>query len=528
MAFVLLTGCGGSGGGEAPVGGGGAGSGGSGSGSGWVSGQFFAASTFKNQCQNPRSGTDPSTGRLYPDIQGATLDENNWLRSWSDETYLWYDEIIDRNPANDAVPIDYFDQLKTFEMTATGASKDKFHFTYDTEDWIALSQSGVRVGYGVVWAILEALPPREIAVAYSEPNTPAGTGGFERGDRIVSIDGIDVVDDDSAAGVAAINAALYPAQAGETHNFEIEDLVTGNIELVQLTSGSVASTPVQHTRTVTSPNGATVGYMLFNDHIATSEQGLIDAIDVLAAVPGGIDDLVIDIRYNGGGFLVIASQLAYMIAGQASTGGRVFELTEFNDKHSAINPVTGNPITSMGFVDETVGLSAPANPPTPLPTLDLSRVFVLTGNGTCSASEAVVNGLRGIGIEVIQIGETTCGKPYGFYPTDNCGSTFFTVQFRGVNDSGFGDYTDGFTPSGSSSSTDASPPGCLVADDFDHRFGDPAEARLSAALFYRDNSICPAPAPSPKVQGLSKASTEGASQPIVWKPEGLNNRIIGH
>ena len=55
--------------------------------------------------------------------------------------------------------------------------------------------------------------------------------------------------------------------------------------------------------------------------------------------------------------------------------------------------------------------------------------------------------LRGIDIEVIQIGSTTCGKPYGFYGLDNCGTTYFTVQFRGVNAKGYGDYSDGFSPS---------------------------------------------------------------------------------
>lgn len=527
MVAVLVTACGG-GGGVDPLGGGSGGGPGGGGSSGWVAGQFAASSNFKGQCNNPRSGVDPSTGLLYPDIQGETLDENNWLRSWSDETYLWYDEIVDRDPGNFAVPVDYFDGLRTFAITPTGASKDKFHFTYDTQVWNDLSQSGVSVGYGVTWAIVESLPPREIVVAYSQPNTPAGIGGFERGDRILSIDGWDVINENSQVGVDAINAALYPAAAGEAHDFEVQDLITGNIEVVRLTAAAVSSTPVQHTQTVISPGGATVGYMLFNDHIATSEQGLIDAIDTLAAVPGGIDDLVIDLRYNGGGFLVIASQLAYMIAGPAATMGRDFELTQFNDKNPTINPVTGSPITALGFVGQTVGLSAAANPPVPLPTLNLPRVFVLTGNSTCSASEAVVNGLRGIGVEVVQIGETTCGKPYGFYPTDNCGTTFFTVQFRGVNDAGFGDYTDGFTPSGSSSSTDTSPPGCRVPDDFDHRFGDPAEARLATALFYRDNAACPAPAASPGVQSLSKASFGDDTRPVVWKPQGLNNAIMGY
>ena len=58
---------------------------------------------------------------------------------------------------------------------------------------------------------------------------------------------------------------------------------------------------------------------------------------------------------------------------------------------------------------------------------------------TCSASESIINGLRGVNVQVIQIGSTTCGKPYGFYPEDNCGTTYFSIQFKGVNAAGFGE-----------------------------------------------------------------------------------------
>lgn len=501
---------------------------GSGGNSGWVAGVFSPASNFESQCQNPRSGTDPSTNQPWPDVQGSTLDENNWLRSWSNDSYLWYDEIVDTDPAGSTDPLDYFDGLKTFAESSPGVPKDKFHFVYDTADWLSLSQSGVSVGYGATWAILASTPPRELAVAYVDPGTPADSAGLGRGDRILRVDGVDVVNDNTMAGVAAINAALYPSAAGESHLFEIRDLQTQGTYMANLTAAEVTSMPVQFTQTVTSPGGATVGYLVFNDHIATAEQELIDAIETFAAVPGGIDDLVIDIRYNSGGYLVIASQLAYMIAGSGPTLGRVFEETQFNDKHPAFNPVTGAAITPLPFVDETVGLSAPTtNPPTMLPTLDLSRVFVLTGGTTCSASESIMNSLRGVGVEVIQIGTTTCGKPYGFYPTDNCGTTYFTIQFRGVNDAGFGDYTDGFTPSGSASSSDASPPGCVVPDDFDHAFGDPSEARLATALYYRDNESCPVPPLSFGVPGSSKPAPAPA-EPVIVKPEGLTNRILQH
>jgi len=94
---------------------------------------------------------------------------------------------------------------------------------------------------------------------------------------------------------------------------------------------------------------------------------------------------------------------------------------------------------------------------------------------------------------VIQIGSTTCGKPYGFYPQDNCGTTYFSIEFKGANDMGFGDYTDGFSPANSlTANSGVSVPGCSVADDFTHQLGDPSEGRLAAALFYRANSSCSA------------------------------------
>lgn len=524
-AVVLMTGCGGGGGGGGSSSGGGGGGGDGGS--GWVAGQFAPAANFEARCENPRSGLDPYTNEPVADIQGTTLDENNWLRSWSNDTYLWYDEIVDRDPGLYSDPLDYFALLKTFARTESGAERDKFHFTYDSAEYAALSQSGVSVGYGVTWSVLAGIPPRDVAVTYAEPGTPAGDAGLAHGDRVLSVDGIDVVNDGTQFGTDLINAGLYPEMSGETHEFVFLDLETQTTFQVQMTSGEVTSSPVQLTRTVTSAAGATVGYLLFNDHIATSEQQLIDAIETLAAVPGGIDDLVVDIRYNLGGFIAISSQLAYMIAGADRTLGKIFEVSEFNDKHPTINPVTGNTIVPLPFLDETIGLSAPVtDPPTILPSLDLGRVFVLTGANTCSASEALVNGLRGIGVEVIQIGETTCGKPYGFYPADNCGTTYFSVQIRAINDAGFGDYTDGFTPAGFGAVSDTRPPGCQVGDDFEHRLGDPAEARLATALFYRDSGTCPASSFSLSTGGSSKTFANRSTEPLIFKPEPLRNLIF--
>src|SRR5258706_14448633 len=135
-----------------------------------------------------------------------------------------------------------------------------------------------------------------------------------------------------------------------------------------------------------------------------------------------------------------------MIAATTFTAGETFELTVFNDKHPTTDPVTGQPITPMGFHSTSLGFGATPPAGTALPNLDLSSVYVLTGPDTCSASESVINSLRGVGVNVIQIGSTTCRKPDGFYPNDTCGTTYFSIQFKGVNQMVFGDYPDGFSP----------------------------------------------------------------------------------
>jgi len=480
------------------------------------------AATFENRCQAPRGGVDPATGLAYPDLQGTVLDENNFLRSFSDNTYLWYDEIIDRDPGLFNDPLTYFDGLKTNAITPSNADKDKFHFTFDSAEWFQLSQGGVSSGYGAELVFFRAAPPRDAKVAYTEPNSPASGVFLERGAVLLAVDGRDFVNDNTQAGVDIINAGLFPETVGETHTFTIRDLGAANSRDITMTSALITSAPVQNVQVLDTPTGR-VGYMLFNDHIITAEEGLVNAVNTLNAGQG-INDLVLDLRYNGGGFLFIASQMAYMIAGPAQTAGRTFELVQFNDKHPITDPVNLTPISPTPFFNIASGFgNLPANQA--LPNLGLSRVFVITGPGTCSASEAIINGLRGVDVEVIQIGSTTCGKPYGFYETPNCGTSYFTIQFRGINEKGFGDYTDGFSPANAGVQA-TTVPGCSVADDFNALLGDPAEGRLAAALSYRDNQTCPLPTGFSQ-PGVSKTNANiTPADGILLKSPWHTNRIM--
>ncbi len=455
---------------------------------------FLPASTYKDRCVAPRSGVD-SEGDAYTDVAGTLGDELFWLRSWTQETYLWNREVIDQDPNGFSTPQAYFGELKTLNTTSSGKLKDEFHFSMPTVDYLADVGSEAQAGYGMSLVAYQNTPPRDLRVRYTEPNSPAsddgtGTPPIRRGARILSIDGVDLVNDNTNAGIDVLNAGLFPTTVGESHDFVFDYPGEGAQQYsYTFTSADLVFSPVNRTQVIDTSSGK-VGYLLlnsFSEYIA--EEQLYDAVNDLAAQ--NINDLVLDLRYNGGGLLVVASQLAYMIAGDQATSGKTFEALKFNDDAGNSDPVFGGANEPFPFIDTGVGFSLPNG--VPLPTLDLDRVFIMSTGGTCSASEAVINGLRGVDVEVILVGDTTCGKPYGFDPTDNCSETYFTIQFQGVNDKGFGDYADGFTPANTPTTGGVRVAGCSVADIADGaELGDASETLLSAALGYRDNGACPA------------------------------------
>lgn len=434
-------------------------------------GIFRSASLFEDMCVTPRAGTSDSPGTVE--------DQNNWLRSWSNELYLWYDEIVDEDPELYTTP-QYYDLMKTFELLPSGAPKDDFHFSQNTAEYQQAVNSGVSADYGAEWDLLSSTPPREALFVYVQAGTPADLAGIKRGDRITAIDGEDFINGNN---VAVLNDGLFPND-GDTHEFTVTDFDGTNERTVSMTAEEITTDPVPITDVFATPQGP-VGYMYFVGYNRPSEEALFNAVnDFIAA---GITELIIDVRYNTGGFLDISNELAFMIAGPAAAQGRIYDELRFNDKHTVRNPVTNELLTPTNFYTTAQGFSVAQG--TALPALNLSRVYLLVGNTTASANESLINGLRGIDFEVILVGEPTTGKPYGFYPTDNCGTTYFSVQFQTVNEKGFGDFSEGFKPTENPVAQDEVQ-GCEVGDDYANQLGDPAEARLATALGLIDNLDC--------------------------------------
>jgi carboxyl-terminal processing protease len=451
---------------------------------------------------------NPYVSAALADPPLSRRDERAWVGAFIGEAYLWYAEIPtldadaprwDEGPYLDSMR-DWFLAQRTPALTAAGRRKDRYSFLYPAEEYRRIADAGVIHGYGLEWRIGSTTPPRDIRVAYVNPATPASAAGIERGDRLeaVTIDGVtDVVDTADTAGIARLNRALYPARGGPPNTLRLRS-AAGVVRDVVIAGVDATTQPVLLTAirdaAVHDRGTGRVGYLVVNDFVAPAEGQLVTAFARFRSE--GVTELIVDLRYNGGGYLYLASQLAAMIAGPARVAEPVFERFRYNDKRMAVIEPSQTDIrfrmTTTGFSGSGTAAGAA------LPALDLRRVVILTTADTCSASESVINGLQGVDFPVIRIGSTTCGKPYGFSARDNCGVSYFPIEFQGVNAKGFGDYDDGFSAD------------CDAGDDLGRPLGDPAEGLLANALGYLATGACPTSAGA----GASAASSpsRGKSQ----------------
>ncbi len=487
VTLALLQGCGGGGDGASP-------SINTSTNSAWTQGDYSKTSNeFANRCETPRTGLDPYAGyQPYPDKAGSALQEKLFLRAFTNETYLWYDEVPDRNPSFYSSVIAYFHSLVTSETTATGKTKDRFHFAIPYEDEMKSSQSGLVAGFGFNWSFIQTTEPRDVRISYTEDNSPAALNGIVRGDKLIKIGSIDVVNTSNNAEINTINTTLFSPEINKEYSFTFET-VDGYRKSVILKAADVATSPVRNAKVI-EHNGKKVGYLQYNSFEPSAQTPLINAFNKLAEAQ--VDEIVIDLRYNGGGLVLQSSQVGYMLSG--ADKNRVFSELIHNDKIMKTIPNGDNiyPFTNVA-IDWAAGKFSDQV----LPTLGKQQVYVLTSGGTASSSELLMNALRGIDVNVIQIGSTTMGKPYGFAPEQNCGTMYYTIQFKSANEKQFGDFADGFVPTpksqiSSSLGLDNRVEGCWVDDDLTKPLGDTSEGMLSAALNYMDTGTCPQVSPA--------------------------------
>ena len=174
--------------------------------------------------------------------------------------------------------------------------------------------------------------PRAIYVTYSDNGSPAANNGIKRGARIVAIDGLSV----ETVNINTLIDALYPSQINAVHEFEILDAGASSTRKVILESASLPTDSVSVAKTITH-DGSKVGYVQFNTFIPDAQDQWVTAINSLKNA--GVSDLVVDMRYNGGGYVAVAAQVGYMIAGE-NTNNKVFFQDVANSK--ALRKIPGD------------------------------------------------------------------------------------------------------------------------------------------------------------------------------------------
>jgi carboxyl-terminal processing protease len=376
-----------------------------------------------------------------------------WLRDYMNDAYFWYDKQGVPNAAATSMDA-YFDSL-LYQPT------DRYSYSQTTASANQMYVEGTRTGYGYALDWLDAARTT-LAVRLVEPKSPVGLAGLQRGDRIVSING-QTSADIANGGLTAVDTT------GVARTFVVRNAAGAQRSFV-VQSATYALSPVNTVAVLTAPNGAKTGYLMYQEFIAAGEVEMGAAFDRFRTE--GITELVLDLRYNGGGSTQQARYLAGLVAGSAQIG-KVFAQFQFNAKNTARN-------FTQNFVGTSGGL-----PTAPLD--NLARVIVITSPSTASASELVINALRPYKT-VVTIGDTTYGKPYAFQPEDVCGTTYNAVNIVVANALNFSDYSAGFAPT------------CAVADDLDHPLGDPVESRTAAALGFIQSGACPARASIAKSQ----------------------------
>ena len=374
----------------------------------------------------------------------STLGRVQFVRTTLRDIYYWYKELPDPDPATFSSPDAYLEAVRYKTLDHT------YSFITDRASNDAFFSDSQFIGFGFATAPA-SIDDWRIAEVY--PGSPAAEAGLERGAHILVVNGRTLA---SLVNTPDINTIFGPSTVGTVGTMQFRD-VGGTVHDVQMTKRTVTIPTASLTRTFAS-GGRVVGYINFRNFVTPATAALDQAFAQLESA--GANELVLDLRYNGGGLVSVAQQLASLIGG-SRTNGKLFVQFVHNDKNTSKN--------------STLSFTSPAH------ALNLDRLVVIYTRGSASASELVWNGLRPF-MTVTTVGDRSYGKPVGQYGYNFCDKVLYPVAFSTQNFRGEGGYFDGIAAD------------CAAADDLEHQLGDSAEASLSEALRYLRTGSCSAAA----------------------------------
>ncbi|MFA9188497.1 S41 family peptidase [Flavobacterium sp. FBOR7N2.3] len=313
-------------------------------------------------------------------------------------------------------------------------------FSWMVSDYLTLEQQlgGTTKNNGVEYGLSLVNTDKVIGyVRYIIPNSDASNKNIKRGEVFYAVNGTSLTLTNYRSLLNSPNENYTLNFADLTYDANNNPVITPNGKSVDLTKTSLAENPVFIKKVINS-GAHKIGYLMYNGFYPVYDAELNDAFGYFKSE--GVTELVLDLRYNGGGSVLTATRLASMITGQFR--GELFSELAYNDKKSYLN----RKYTFTSTIDGTS-----------LNSLNLNTVYVLTTRSTASASELIINGLDPY-INVIQIGDATYGKDVasvtlydspGFTKKNVNPSHRYAMQLivaHSINSVGFGDYLDGLEP----------------------------------------------------------------------------------
>lgn len=360
------------------------------------------------------------------------------------EEYYWLDEYNEKRATFDFTlsAEEYLDESlssMTTNIADGGYDYEGNRYVYSYFMQISggrseATRAGQQVtGYGVVlsttlWAMNNQGTEYGLGVVHVYPDSPAAAQGLQRGDIIYQYNG-------AALKSNNLNNAFYDIYYSLSTSVKlgVRNLSSGESRTISLSAAAYYETPIAHhdvyEMTDAEGNVTKIGYLSYLTFDSSYNDELISALRDIDS--GEIDEMILDLRCNGGGSVNTSTLLASSLVSSAYNNQTYQTL-----KRHASNP-KGN--TTCSITNAYDGQA--------LPRLDLERLFVITSGSTASASEMVITGLRGLGIDVVTIGLQTEGKNCGMdvtQITDKTGTyEYAPITFLNFNAEDFNDFADG-------------------------------------------------------------------------------------
>ena len=361
-------------------------------------------------------------------------DQNEFVYRYMQKNYLWNSTMPELDYLSYNSPEELLEDLKD--------PKDHWSFIIDTKALNSYFNEGKYIGLGIKFSDENG----DIYISLVYQNSPAFNAGIKRGMKLISINGKLVKDMNSQE----IHEAFGKNEVGVAVNLELE--YNNQINEYNLTKAEIDAKSVITTKIINDGNNK-IGYIVFDKFVGFSNDELDRAFKEFKSA--NINKLIVDLRYNEGGLVDVAQHLASLI----HPSNDIFVKMKFNQQNSIKN-------SQLYFTRLNNSLE------------NLDGIYFITTKYTCSASEAVINGLKPYVDNIFMIGQKSCGKPVGMIGDNFCGKSILPIEFKITNANDEGDYFGGMTPN------------CYASDDIKHSFGDRDESMLRATLDLIDYNVC--------------------------------------